>query len=97
MAIFLVLMLGTGLTVYAATFDLGRLNIVAALGIASIKATLVILYFMHGRYSPRRTQLVIAAGFFWLAILLALTLTDYSHRPILNRPVTQNRAATAPE
>jgi len=60
--------------------DLGRLNIVAALGIATIKMTLVILFFMHGKYSARRTKLVIVAGFFWLAIMLGLTLADYSTR-----------------
>ena len=51
-----------------------------ALGIASIKATLVILFFMHGKYSSRRTKLVIVCGFFWLAIMLGLTLADYSSR-----------------
>jgi cytochrome c oxidase subunit IV len=74
------LLVGTVLTVEAAKVDLGRLNIVAALGIASIKMTLVILFFMHGKYSPRRTKLVIVAGFFWLAIMLGLTLADYSTR-----------------
>jgi cytochrome c oxidase subunit 4 len=78
--IFLALMVGTFLTVYAAKLDLGRLNIVAALGIATIKATLVILFFMHGKYSARRTKLVIVSGFFWLAIMLGLTLADYSTR-----------------
>ena len=58
------LLVGTFLTVQAAKVDLGRLNIVAALGIATIKMTLVILFFMHGKYSPRRTKLVILAGFF---------------------------------
>ena len=74
------LLVGTFLTVQAAKVDLGRLNIVAALGIATIKMTLVILFFMHGKYSPRRTKLVILAGFFWLAIMLGLTLQDYSTR-----------------
>src|ERR1700757_3934555 len=74
------LLLGTYLTVQAAKVDLGRLNIVAALGIATIKMTLVILFFMHGKYSPRRTKLVIVAGFFWLAIMLGLTMADYSTR-----------------
>ena len=74
------LLLGTYLTVQAAKVDLGRLNIVAALAIATIKMTLVILFFMHGKYSPRRTKLVIVAGFFWLAIMLGLTLADYSTR-----------------
>src|ERR1700739_4991062 len=79
-AVLTALLVGTVLTVEAAKVDLGRLNIVAALGIATIKMTLVILFFMHGKYSPRRTKLVIVAGFFWLAIMLGLTLADYSTR-----------------
>jgi len=67
-------------TYYAATQDLGKFNIVVALVIATLKATLVVLFFMHARYSPRRTQLVIISGIVWLAILLALTLTDYLTR-----------------
>jgi cytochrome c oxidase subunit 4 len=78
---FLTLMAGTVATVIAAYKDLGQLNIVVALGIATFKATLVVLYFMHARYSPKRTQLVIVCSVFWLAILLALTLTDYNTRP----------------
>jgi cytochrome c oxidase subunit IV len=74
------LLLGTYLTVQAAKIDLGRWNIVLALTIATIKMSLVILFFMHGKYSPKRTQLVIVAGFFWLAIMLGLTLTDYTTR-----------------
>jgi cytochrome c oxidase subunit 4 len=79
-AVLTALLVGTVLTVEAAKVDLGRLNIVAALGIATIKMTLVILFFMHGKYSARRIKLVIVAGFFWLAIMLGLTLADYSTR-----------------
>jgi cytochrome c oxidase subunit IV len=79
--IFASLMLGTGLTVWAAFQNFHQYNIVIALGIATIKATLVVLYFMHARYSPRRTQLVIVCSIFWLAIMLALTLADYDTRP----------------
>ena len=78
--IFFSLMVFTLLTVFAATRDFGRWNIVIALVIATIKASLVILFFMHGKYSARRTKLVIVAGFFWLAIMLVLTLADYSTR-----------------
>src|SRR5215470_16757202 len=74
------LLLGTWITVRAAKIDLGRMNIVLALAIAVTKMTLVILFFMHGKYSPRRTQLVIISGFFWLAIMLGLTLMDYGTR-----------------
>lgn len=76
--IFLALMLGTGLTVLAAFRDFpGPLNAVVALTIAVVKATLVILYFMHVRYSSRLIWLVIAAALFWLVILFALTISDY--------------------
>lgn len=78
--IFLALMVFTLLTVFAALQDFGQMNIVIALVIATIKATLVILFFMHGKYSARRTKLVIVAGFFWLAIMLGLTLADYTTR-----------------
>ena len=80
LVIFASLMLGTGITVWAAFQDFGKFNIVIALVIATIKATLVVLYFMHARYSPRRTQMVIVCSVFWLAIMLALTLTDYDTR-----------------
>ena len=79
--IFVALMLGTTITVWAAFQNFGLFNIVIALGIATMKATLVVLYFMHGRYSPKRTQLVIVCSVFWLAIMLALTLSDYQTRP----------------
>jgi cytochrome c oxidase subunit IV len=79
--IFFTLMLGTGITVWAAFQNFGQFNIVIALAIATLKATLVVLYFMHARYSPKRTQLVIVCSVFWLAIMLALTLADYNTRP----------------
>jgi cytochrome c oxidase subunit 4 len=78
--IFLSLMVGTAITVWAAFQNFGKFNIVIALVIATIKATLVVLYFMHARYSPKRTQLVIVCSVFWLAIMLVLTLADYDTR-----------------
>ena len=78
--IFIALIIGTSLTTWAAFRDFGQFNIVIALGIATAKATLVVLYFMHARYSPKRTQLVIVCAIFWLAIMLALTLSDYNTR-----------------
>jgi len=83
----------TGLTVTAAYRDLGKYNIVVALAIATLKATLVVLFFMHAKYSPRRTQLVILSGIFWLAILLFMTLSDYVSRIDyrgVRYPMTQN-------
>lgn len=90
--IFLTLMAGTAITVWAAFQNFGPFNIVIALAIASFKATLVVLYFMHARYSPKRTHLVIICAVFWLAIMLALTLTDYQSRPILGH-TAQSAAA----
>ena len=74
------LLILTGLTVYASYVNLGKFNIVVALAIATLKATLVVLFFMHAKYSPRRTQLVIIVGIFWLALLLFMTLSDYVSR-----------------
>ena len=74
------LLILTLLTVYAAYVDLGRFNIVVALAIATVKATLVVLFFMHAKYVPQRTKLVIFAGIFWLALLLFMTLSDYASR-----------------
>ena len=79
-AVLAALLVGTWGTVQAAKIDLGPWNIVLALTIAVTKMTLVILFFMHGKYSPGRTKLIIISGFFWLAIMLALTLADYTTR-----------------
>ena len=78
--IFVALIIGTSLTTWAAFQDFGPFNIVIALGIATTKATLVVLFFMHARYGPRRTRLVIICALFWLAIMLSLTLSDYQTR-----------------
>jgi cytochrome c oxidase subunit 4 len=81
LAIFLALMVGTALTVVAATHDFpGQLNTVIALTIAVIKGTLVVLYFMHVRYGSRLISLIIASALFWLVILFALTFSDYFTR-----------------
>jgi cytochrome c oxidase subunit 4 len=79
--IFAALMVGTYLTVQAAFLDLGPLNTVVALAIACTKAVLVVLYFMHVRYSTRLTWAVVVGSVFWLGILLALTMGDYLTRP----------------
>ncbi len=78
--IFGLLMLCTYLTVQIAFFDLGPLNTIAALGIASFKATLVVLFFMHVKYSTRLTWAVVLGSLFWLGILLTLTMSDYLTR-----------------
>jgi cytochrome c oxidase subunit 4 len=70
----------TALTTYVATIDLGALNIFVALLIAICKASLVVLFFMHMRWSSRLMHIVGVAALFWLAILLTLTLSDYRTR-----------------
>ena len=78
--IFGALMVLTAITVAVAWVDLGSLNILVALGVAVFKATLVVLYFMHLKYSSKLTWIVVAAGLFWLVILLAMTMVDYITR-----------------
>lgn len=73
-------MLGTLITVWVANFDLGPWNAVVALTIAVAKATLVVLYFMHVRYSSKLTWVFVGAGIIWLIILFAFTLSDYLTR-----------------
>ena len=76
--IFLALLVGTTLTVWAGLHDFpGKLNVIIALTIAVIKATLVVLYFMHVRYSSRLIWVVFTSALFWLAILFAFTFSDY--------------------
>jgi len=78
--IFGLLMLGTYLTVQAAFLDLGAFNTPIAIAIAITKATVVVLYFMHVKYSPKLTWIVVIGSIFWLAILLIMTFGDYATR-----------------
>jgi cytochrome c oxidase subunit 4 len=75
--VFAVLMILLAATVGMAYVHLGRLNIVAVLTIAFVKATLIVIYFMHLRYSSRLVWISAGAGFFWLGILFALSFADY--------------------
>jgi cytochrome c oxidase subunit IV len=84
--VFVALLFLTGLTTAVAFVDLGALNTVVALAIAVAKMLLVILFFMHVRNSSGLTRIVILAGFFWLAILLTLTLSDVLTRQWTPRP-----------
>ncbi len=79
-AVFLVLITLTALTTFVAFLDLRFANVVVALLIAGIKATLVVLFFMHVRYNTRVVPLVIVAAFFFLGILFSLTFADYFTR-----------------
>ena len=79
--IFFVLLLGTGLTVLAAFQDFPwQLNTIVALTIAVTKATFVVLFFMHVRYSSRLVWVIVASALFWMGILFALTFSDYLTR-----------------
>src|SRR3712207_3822730 len=79
-AVFGALLVGTAITVFAANIDFGRMNDVIAMTIAVTKMMLVLLFFMHVRYSSRLIWVIVASMFFWLLILLLLTLTDYTSR-----------------
>lgn len=80
------LMVLTAITVAVAWVDLGSLNILVALGVAVFKASLVVLYFMHLKYSSKLTWIVVGAGVFWLVILLGMTMVDYSTRGWMAAP-----------
>ena len=75
-AIFLALMVGTALTTWIAYIDLGVFNTVVALVIAVIKMSLVVLFFMHLKYNKGLSRIVIVAAFFWLGIMISITLAD---------------------
>jgi cytochrome c oxidase subunit 4 len=79
-AIWALLMALTLTTVLVSFLELGPLNIVAALLIATIKGSLVVLFFMHLRYNPKLTMVAVAASLFWLFIMFSLTMTDYLSR-----------------
>lgn len=80
LAIFAALQVGTALTVWASFIDLGPWNPVIALGIACAKATLVVLFFMHVRYSSKLMKLTIASGLFMFIVLVGMTVSDYFTR-----------------
>ncbi|NIW23729.1 MAG: hypothetical protein GWN29_03755 [Gammaproteobacteria bacterium] len=84
--IFAALLLLTITTVIVAYVDLGPLNDVVALSIAVTKMVLVILFFMHAKFSTRLTKLVVVSAFAWLVILIAFTLSDYLTRGALGVP-----------
>jgi cytochrome c oxidase subunit 4 len=85
-AVFAVLMIGTAITVAVAFVNLGAFNFPVAIGIAITKATLVILFFMHAKYSSKLTKLFVGTAFFFLAVLLGLTMTDVLSRGLKTYP-----------
>ena len=90
--IFGALMVLTAVTVGVAFINLGPFNFPVAISIAIIKASLVILFFMHVKYSSRLTKLIVATGLFFLGILFTLTLTDYLSRGWLTGPPSSQQS-----
>ena len=80
LTIFGALLVGTATTIWASYVDLGVFNPIIALAIACAKATLVVLFFMHVKYSSKLTMLTIGAGFFMFMVLIGMTLSDYITR-----------------
>jgi cytochrome c oxidase subunit IV len=78
--VFATLLVLTFLTVMASGHDFGPFNTAVALGIACVKAMLVILFFMHARWSGKLTAIVICSGLLFLAFLIGITLSDYLTR-----------------
>jgi len=79
-AVFAALLVLTALTVVAARFDLGPMNSVVALSIAVLKASLVVLFFMHVKYGSRLVWVIVGAGVLWLFLMISITLGDYVSR-----------------
>jgi len=80
LGIFVALLVLTATTTAIAFLDLGPWNTVVALGIAIVKASLVVLFFMHLKYSPVLNRTVLLGGLFWLAIMIGLAMTDFATR-----------------
>ena len=91
--VFAALMVLTVVTVAASRYDFGEGNTLVAVAIAVLKASLVVLFFMHVKYSSRLVQLMVAAAFFWLALLISGAFSDYVTRGLVNPPV-QKRSPT---
>ena len=92
--IWLALLAGTALTVLAALVDMGPFNPIVALAIATIKATLVVLFFMHVKYGSSLTKLIVGTAFFFLAIMLTLTFSDYLSRGWFTAPTRSTSAGS---
>src|SRR5215203_4017934 len=95
-AIFAALMVGSAITVAVAFVNLGAFNFAVALAIAITKATLVVLFFMHVKYSSRLTKLFVGMALFFLMILFGLTLTDYLSRGWYTTPRGSTTAGVQP-
>jgi len=81
------LMVFTLLIVFVHFIHLGTFNVVLAMAIAGIKASLVIMIFMHVRYSPPFIGVLVLAGFVWLGLLIGITVTDFSSQRSVYEPL----------
>jgi cytochrome c oxidase subunit 4 len=79
-SVFAALMVFTAITVAVAFVDLGAANNVVMLSIAVLKATLVVMFFMHAKYGTRLIPLVAASGFFFVFLMFVITMSDYMSR-----------------
>jgi len=84
--VFLTLMVLTFITVWIAEKDLGILNTFVAITIAVVKGTVVVLWFMHLKYSSKITWVAAGAGFIWLAVMLSITMSDLLSRSWIGPP-----------
>lgn len=80
--VFAALMVLTAVTVLVAKFDLGAANDIVAMVVAVTKATLVVLFFMHVKYSTRLTKLTVIGSVLWLVFLIGVTMMDYASRRV---------------
>jgi cytochrome c oxidase subunit 4 len=94
--VFLALMIGTMLTTAVAFVDLGRWNTVVALAIAVTKMLFVILFFMHVKYNPGLTRIVIVGAFFWLGIMICFSMADELTRSWEYNPLPWNPSVIVP-
>jgi cytochrome c oxidase subunit 4 len=85
-AVFAALITLTWVTAWVSTVDLGRLNLVVALSIAVVKASLVVLFFMHIAYATKLTRMIVLAGVYWLILLLFITMEDFWTRGLMGVP-----------
>jgi len=76
----------TLLTSVMGLLDLGTFNMVAAVLIALIKASLIAAIFMHAFFGAKLVRIVVASGVMWFLILIGLTLADYLTRGLLPFP-----------
>ena len=89
--VWFVLLVLLAVTVGVAYVHLGWFNPVVAMTIAMIKALIIILYFMHVRYSPKLVRVFVGAGFLWLLIIVVGTMGDYLTRVYMPKPAVWGR------